>query len=171
MMTPWPDRSCETVAADICQLDKINDLVVVHYFSRYIQLTYLPDMTGATVRSRLSTLFARWGCPTILVTDKGPEFCWHQFQHFAKAYDFHHITTSRHFPQSNGAAERTIRIAKHILTQKDPSLPHPLSYRATPIQATGYSPAQLMLGHQLQTHIPTLEAKHTLQPGESVCQT
>lgn len=40
--------------------------------------------------------------------------------------------------------------------QKDPS-PALLSYRA--IQATGYSPAQLMLGVQMWTPIPTLEEK------------
>lgn len=106
MPTPLPDRPWSRVAADICEVDKINYLVVVDYFSRYIDLVYLPDMTSATVRSRLSAIFARWGCPTTLVTDNGPQFCGHQFQQFAKEYDFHHVTTSPHFPQANGAAER-----------------------------------------------------------------
>ncbi len=156
MTTPLPNRPWERVAADICEVDKRNYLVVIDYFSRYIQLAYLPDMTGATVRSHLSAIFARWGCPTIMVTNNRPQFNGHQFQGFAKAYDFQHVTSSPRFPQANG--ERAVRMAKHILKQKDPSLAL-LSYRATPIQATGDSPAQLMLGRQIKTPIPTLEEK------------
>lgn len=102
-------------------------------------------MTGATVRSSLSAIFARWVCHSTLLTDNGWQFCRQHFQRFAKAYDLHHITTSPHFPQSNDKTER--------------SLACPPQLQSDPIKATGYSPAQLMLGVQMWTPIPTLEEK------------
>jgi len=51
-------------------------------------------MTAATVRSHLSAIFARWGCPTVMVTDNGPQLGRRLFQDFAKAYDFQHVTVT-----------------------------------------------------------------------------
>lgn len=132
------------IAADICEVDKKSYLVVVDYFSRFIDIAYLPDMSRKTVISRLSNMFVRWGCPDTLVTDNGPPFVCQKFVDFAEVYGFHHITTSPHLPQSNGEAERVVRTSKNILRQDDPFLAL-LAYRSTPIQATGCSPAQLML--------------------------
>ncbi len=159
--TPLPSCPWERVAADICELNKQNYLVVVDYFSRNIETAYLKDMSGETTRAKLKNIFARWGCPNKLITDSGPKFSGRAFRQFSLEYDFKYITTSLHYTQANGEMERAVQTAKRILRQADPFLAL-MIYRATLLQATGVSPAQLMLGRQICTTVPTLETK--LQP-------
>ncbi len=161
LTTPLPDRPWERIGADICEVNKQHYLIVVDNFSRYIDIAHLQDLSGETTRACLKNMFARWGCPKFLFTDNGPQFSGRVFKDFARDYDFQHITSSPYYPQSNGEAERAVQTAEKILKQSDPftSL---MSYRATPIQATGVSPAQLMMGRQIRTTVPTLESH--LQP-------
>ena len=75
-------------------------------------------------------------------------------QEFAALYNFRHITSSPHYPQSNGLAERMVKTAKSLLAKSaDPYLAL-LSYRATPLPWCGLSPAELLMGRRLQTDIP-----------------
>lgn len=62
-------------------------------------------------------------------------------------------TSSPHFAQSNGEAERMIRTVKDLFRKADDPHLALLSYRDTP-GVNGFSPAQLLMGRQLKTRVP-----------------
>jgi len=121
-------------------------------------LDKLNTTTAATVISKLKVIFARHGIPEKVVSDNGPQYRGKEFEDFAKTWGFTHTSTSPHYPQSNGLAEKTVQIAKLILTKakmdrKDPYLSL-LEYRNTPVD-NFKSPAQLLMSRRLRSILPT----------------
>ena len=108
-------------------------------------------------------MFARFGIPETVISDNGPQYSSHEFSEFAKVYDFHHVTSSPLFPQSNGQAERTVKTVKKLLKEsKDPHLAL-LTYRSTPFPWCNLSPAELLMGRRLRANIPITSDQLTPQ--------
>uniref|UniRef100_A0A3B3C9Q2 Gypsy retrotransposon integrase-like protein 1 n=1 Tax=Oryzias melastigma TaxID=30732 RepID=A0A3B3C9Q2_ORYME len=161
MTTQLPSRPWQRVAADLFQWNRAMYLLVVDYFSRYIEVANLTSTTAVPVVNKLKAIFARHGVPETLVTDNGPQFSAAEFAAFAKDYDFSHVTTSPHYPQSNGEAERAVKTIKALLKKGEDPHKALMAYRATPL-AHGSSPAQLLMGRNIRTPLPVSEEK--LQP-------
>lgn len=162
LTTELPNRPWQRVAADLFQWQNGNYLVVIDYFSRYIEVCSLPGSTSAKQTiARLKAVFARYGCPEVLVTDNGPQFSCHDFAQFAQDYDFAHVTSSPRYPRSNGEAERAVRTVKSLLVKEGDFHKALLAYRATPL-AHGSSPAQLLMGRRIRTPVPI--SSEQLQP-------
>ena len=88
------------------------------------------------------------------MTDNGPQFSSLEFGEFAKRYNFPHITSSPHYPASNGQAERAVQTIKHLLRKADYPFLAILSYRATPLPWCAKSPAELLMCRKLCTTLP-----------------
>ena len=160
MPSNLPDRPWQKVATDLFHLQKMDYLLVIDYFSRYIEIAKLSQTTSLEVVKHLKSIFARHGIPKIIMLDNGSQFSSHSFEEFSTEYGFTHLTSSPTFSQSNGEAERAVKTVKLLLKkEKDPHLAL-LSYRTTPLQ-NGYSPAELLMGRRLRTTVPVLRSYST----------
>jgi transposase InsO family protein len=156
--TPLPQLPWQKVATDLFDWKQETYLLVVDYFSRYIEIARLNRPTTTEVVTHLKSLFARHGIPETLVSDNGPQYASREFAEFAQDYEFHHRTSSPYFPQGNGEAERAVGTIKSLLGKKGDPYKALLAYRSTPLQI-GYSPAELLMGRLLRSTVPTTRAQ------------
>ena len=143
--TSLPLHPWQKISADLFQAKQQHFLVVMNYYSRYLEIAYLPDISSATMIGKMKNMFARWCAPEEIVFDNGTQFTSAAFQSFAEKYNFVCSFTSPHFPQANGQAESAVKIAKRIVEQQQDPFLGLMAYRSTPISATDVSPAQLMM--------------------------
>lgn len=108
------------VGADLFQYKTDNYLIIVDYYSKYVEIKNLKDNTVSNnVINCFKEIFSRQGIPKILVTDNGPQFISKEFKDFSKEWEFKHVTSSPRYPQSNGQVERTVQTIKNILTKTE----------------------------------------------------
>ena len=79
-------------------------------------------------------------------------------RHFAKLYEFSHVTSRPHYPKSNSFIERTVQTVKSALRKAkadglDPKLAL-LCLRSTPIGNKLPSPAEMLYTRKIQGNLP-----------------
>lgn len=160
-----PSRPWQKVGMDLFEFSKHNYLLIIDYYSKFIETTKLPNLRSSTVIELIKPHFARHGIPETVISDNGTQFSSSEFKLFAKQYNFNHITSSPRYSQSNGMSERAVQTIKRLFKKSkeegnDPYLAL-LELRNTPIQGLG-SPTQLLFGRRTRSILPTTE--HLLKP-------
>jgi len=156
MPTPMPERPWQVIATDLYQLQDVVYLLIVDYFSRYVEVANVnKSQTSSEVIKNLKEVFARHGIPEQIRSDIGPQYSSAEFAQFVKDWGVKHTTSSPKFSSSNGEVERAVKTVKGLLKKDGDHMKALLSYRSTPL-ACGYSPAELLMGRKLRTTLPVL---------------
>lgn len=151
-------------------------LVVVDYYSRFLEVAIMKSTTSSKVIEALAPMFARFGFPFSLRTDNGPQFVSEEFEAFLRTNGIEHRKTTPLWPQANGEVERQnrsllkcIQIA-HLEGRnwRTELLVWLTAYRSTPQTTTGTTPCYMMFGREMRSKLPELKRETVGVPGEEV---
>nr|GEW06198.1 reverse transcriptase domain-containing protein [Tanacetum cinerariifolium] len=90
-------------------------LVAVDYLSKWVEAKALPTNDSRVVCIFLKNLFARFGAPKAIISDRGKHFCNDQFTKVMQKYDVTHRVATPYHPQTSGQVEVSNRGLKRIL--------------------------------------------------------
>nr|GEU69242.1 reverse transcriptase domain-containing protein [Tanacetum cinerariifolium] len=90
-------------------------LVVVEYLSKWVEAKALPTNDARVVCKFLKNLFARFGTPRAIISDRGTHFCNDQFAKIMQKFGVTHRLATPYHPQTNGQVEVSNRGLKRIL--------------------------------------------------------
>ena len=134
-------------------------VLIVDYYSRYVEFSILDDLSSKLVINHTKLILSRHGIPTQIISDNGPQYTSEEYQTFVKEWGISHTTTSTHYPQTNGMAEKFVQIVKRLLNKATQDNQDPymslLIHRNTNIDNLA-SPAQMLMGRRLQTNLPVI---------------
>ena len=158
---PW-----QVLATDIFELQGKQYLLLVDYYSKFVETVQLSNLQSNTIITHLKSIFARFGIPDVLISDNAGSYASEEFKLFSQIWQFKHVTSSPLYPSSNGLAERNVQTIKKLLKKahdngEDPYLAL-LNYRNSLISQESYSPAQLLMGRRLNDRLPI--SKNKLKP-------
>ena len=153
-----PERPWQKVGIDLFEYKSHDYVLVVDYYSKFIEIRMLQRKTAKSVVFSIMSIFSVHGLPEEIVADNMP-FNSRYFKEFGKRNNIKISTSSPTHSQSNGMAERSIQTVKNLFRKahaegKDEHIAL-LEYRNTPISNCEYSPAQMLMNRMLRDKIPT----------------
>ncbi|GKC02639.1 reverse transcriptase domain-containing protein [Tanacetum coccineum] len=137
-------------------------LVAVDYLSKWVEAKALPTNDARVVVKFLKSLFARFGTPRAIISDRGTHFCNYQFAKVMSKYGVTHRLATAYHPQMSGQVEVSNRGLKCILERTvgencascSDKLDDALwAFRIAFKTSIGYTPYKLVYGKSFQLPI------------------
>ncbi|XP_037075849.1 uncharacterized protein K02A2.6-like, partial [Pollicipes pollicipes] len=154
-----PTRPWQIIGTDLFHLNYQTYLAVADYSSKFPTVRRIPGhCTSKAVINALKEIFAEYGIPDTIRSNNGPQYDCGSFACFMREWSIVHITSSPHFPESNGFIERTIQTLKQAMKKALESgsdvLMALLTLRTTPIDSHLPSPAEILQGRKVRGNLP-----------------
>ena len=153
-------------------------VVVIDYFTKWPEVFPVPNQEAATVaRVLVDGFFSRFGVPDELHSDQGRNFESALFKECCELLGIKKTRTTPLHPESDGMVERFNRTlvqelakrCRHGQTDWDLHIPTILmAYRSAEHEATGHTPAELMLGRDLRLPVDLIMERPPTSDNESV---
>ena len=117
-------------------------------------------MSAQHITEHFRLIFSEYGWPDTLVSDNGPCNVAETFTNLMKEYAVNHITSSPHYPQSNGLAEKFVKIVRNLFYKvKDEGTDIYKSlmiYHNAPLESMSKSPMQKLQQRSARSQLPML---------------
>ena len=165
LVVTWSGYPFERIAMDLIpNLPETGNgnkhlLVVVDYFTKWVEAYPLKRMDAATIASVfVSEFVSRFGAPESLHTDQGKNFDSKLFKDVCQLLGIRKTRTTAYHPSGDGLVERFNQTLEKLLShyvadhQRDWDVQLPamlMAYRSTTQSSTGYTPAYLLFGREV----------------------
>nr|GEU82110.1 reverse transcriptase domain-containing protein [Tanacetum cinerariifolium] len=90
-------------------------LLAIDYLSKWVEANALPTNDARVVVKFLKSLFARFGTPRAIISDRGTYFCNDKFAKVMSKYGVTHCLATAYHPQTSGQVEVSNQGLKRIL--------------------------------------------------------
>ena len=111
----WPTRPFQRIHIDFFQKGIDHFLVAIDSHSKWIEVHHMTSTNAGRTIDELCLIFATHGLPEEVASDNGPQFTSTEFAEFMQKNGIKHTLVPPYHPQSNGAAERSVRVVKDAL--------------------------------------------------------
>ena len=151
------------LVTDLFHFESASYLLIVDYTSRFLLVVHkLSSMTGQHVANQCKQIFSEYGWTETLISDNGSCYTADTFASVTNAYHVKHISSSPHYPQSNGLTEKYVQIVKSSFYKAKEEgkdiFKCLMIYCNTPLSGSLQSPMQILQSRCTKSDLPMSNA-------------
>ena len=149
-------RPMEIIGVDLFEFKNKSALVTVDYYSGFLTIDAVISQTSDAIIKVFNNNFRKFGLAQRIISDNAACFTSEKFRNFCVDLEIDHTTSSPHYHEGNGRAERAIQTLRQILNKSKSDLEVTnavLAYLDTPISNDIPSPAELFYNRRINTSL------------------